>query len=136
MRNLLDLIGRLALGALFVNEAYDCIARPLHTKAVMAQFGLTWNPDLLLWTSAILLALGSLLLVIGYRSRFAAVLLLAYWLPLSFVLNPFWAVPAEDVRLTLLGLMKSLAIAGALLLVLAHGTGNYAVRKVLASAKS
>ena len=136
MRNTLDLLGRLALSALFLNEAYNCIARPKHTMGQMAAYGITWNPELLLWTSAALLVLGSVLLVIGYRSRLAAVLLLMYWLPLCFVLDPFWQVPADEVRLSLLGLMRNLAIAGALLLVVAHGTGAYAVRKVLASAKS
>ena len=136
MRNLLDLIGRLSLGALFVIEAYDCIARPIRTKAAMASYGITWAPDLVLWTASGALALGSILLVIGYRSRLAAALLLAYWLPLSFIVNPFWAVPAEELRLTLLSLVRYLAIAGALFLIVAHGTGGYAVRKVLASAKS
>ena len=136
MRNALDLVGRVALGALFVNEAYDVIARPVRTRAAMAEYGLHWQPDVLIWTSAVCLALGSLLLVIGYRSRLAALLLLLYWLPLSFIVNPFWSVPADEVRVTLLGLVRSLAIAGALLLVIAHGTGRYAVRKVLASAKS
>ena len=44
--------------------------------------------------------------------------------------------PRDEVRETLLGLMRYLAIAGALLLVVAHGTGKFAVRKLLASAKS
>ena len=136
MRNALDLVGRVALGALFVNEAYDVIARPTHTRATMAEYGLNWQPDLLLWTAAVCLVFGSLLLVIGYRSRLAALLLLLYWLPLSFIVNPFWSVPTEALRETLLGLVRYLAIAGALLLVIAHGTGRYAVRKVLASARS
>lgn len=136
MKNYLDLIGRLAVGAFFVNEAYDCIAKPLRTKAEMALYGITWHPDLLLWTSAFFLTLGSILLVLGYRSRFAALLLLAYWLPVSFILNPFWHVPHEELRQTLLGLMQHLAIAGALMLIIAHGTGRFAVKKILASARS
>ncbi len=136
MKNYLDLVGRLAVGAFFVNEAYDCIARPARTKLKMMSYGLTWQPELMLWAAAFCLALGSLLLVLGYRSRLAAVLLLCYWLPVSFAINPFWEVSGEELRETLLSLMRYLAIAGALMLIAAHGTGRFAIRKLLASAKS
>lgn len=136
MKNYYDLLARLAIGAFFIDEAYDCIAKPVTTKAKMMSYGITWHPELLIWGAAFCLVLGSLLLVLGYRSRLAAALLLVYWLPVSFVVNPFWDVPPDEVRETLLGLMRYLAIAGALLLVLAHGTGKFAVRKLLASAKS
>ncbi len=136
MKHYLDLLGRLSVGAFFINEAYDCIAHPVRTKAKMVEYGLSVQPELLLWGGAFCLALGSLLLVFGYRSRLAAVLLLVYWLPVSFALNPFWEVHGEELRETLLSLMRYLAIAGALLLIVAHGTGRFAVKKLLASAKS
>ncbi len=136
MKHYLDLLGRLTVGAFFIGEAYDCIAHPVGTKAKMLNYGISWQPELLLWAGAMCLALGSLLLVFGYRSRLAAVLLLMYWLPVSFAVNPFWDVPGGEVRETLLSLMRYLAIAGALLLIVAHGTGRFAVRKLLASARS
>ena len=134
MSNYLDLLGRLAIGAFFVNEAYDCIARPAATKLKLVAYGLTWQPGLLLWLGAFCVALGSVLLVLGYRSRLAAALLLVYWLPVSFALHPVWNVPADELREVLLSLMRYLAIAGALALIMAHGTGRFAVRKILASA--
>lgn len=134
MKHYIDLLGRLLVGAFFINEAYDCIARPLTTKAKMAAYGIAWQPDLLLWVGAFCVALGSLLLVLGYRSKLAALLLLAYWLPVSFALHPVWRVPAVEMREVLLSLLRYLAIAGALLLIVANGTGRFAVRKILASA--
>ena len=134
MKNVLDLIGRLLVGGFFINEAYDCIARPVTTKAKMVSYGITWQPELLLWVGAFCVALGSLLLVLGYRSRLAAALLLVYWLPVSFAVHPLWNVPVGELREVGLSLLRYLAIAGALLLIVAHGTGRYAVRKVLAAA--
>ena len=136
MSGVLDLIGRVAIGAFFLNEAYDVIARPATTKAKMIGYGLTWQPELLLWLGACCVALGSLLLVLGYRSKLAAVLLLLYWLPVSFALHPVWEVPPGEWRGVWLSLLRYLAIAGALVLIVAHGTGRYAVRKILASARS
>ena len=136
MKDTLDLIGRILLGFFFANEAYDCIVRPERTRLKMAEFGLTWQPEMWIWLAAIFLVLGSVMLIIGYRSRLAALFLLAYWLPLSFLVHPFWATPYEDLQPTFLSLMRYLAIAGALLLIVAHGTGKYAVRKILASTNS
>ena len=136
MRNVLDLLGRLAIGAFFFNEAYDVIARPVATRAKLVEYGLAWQPELLLWVGAFCVALGSVLLVLGYRSKLAAALLLAYWLPVSLALHPLWNVPPAEWRGVLLSLLRYLAIAGALLLIVAHGTGRFAVRKILASARS
>ena len=102
----------------------------------MLSYGITWQPELLLWVGAFCVALGSLLLVLGYRSKLAAVLLLVYWLPVSFALHPVWNTPPGEWREVLLSLLRYLAIAGALLLIVAHGTGRFAVRKILASARS
>lgn len=135
MKHYIDLLGRLLIGAFFVNEAYDCIAKPVTTKAKLVAYGLTWQPELLLWVGAFCVALGSLLLVLGYRSKLAALLLLAYWLPVSFALHPVWNVPGGEMREVLLSLLRYLAIAGALLLIVANGTGRFAVRKILASAR-
>ena len=136
MKNYLDLFGRLAIGAFFVNEAYDCLARPVTTKAKLIEYGLTFQPGLLLWGGAFCVALGSVLLILGYRSKLAAALLLVYWLPVSVALHPLWDTPPAEMREALLSLMRYLAIAGGLLLIVAHGTGRFAVRKILASAKS
>lgn len=136
MRDTIDLVGRLALGTLFVYEAYDSVAHVRSTRALMAEYGLTWNQDLLLGSAVLLLVLGSLMLVLGYRSKLAAFFLLLYWLPVTFIANAFWNETGEALRVAALDFMHSLAIAGGLLLVVAHGTGRFAVRKLLATARS
>lgn len=136
MRDYIDLFGRLALGTLFVYEAYDSIAHVRQTKVLMAAYGLTWNQDILLWSAVFFLVLGSVMLVLGYRSKLAAVFLLLYWLPVTFIANSFWNESGAALRAEALDFMHSLAIAGGLLLVVAHGTGRFAVRKLLATARS
>lgn len=136
MKDYIDLIGRLALGTLFVYEAYDSIAHVRSTKALMAEYGLTWNQDALLWIAVLFLTLGSVMLVFGYRSKLAAVFLLLYWLPVTFIANSFWNESGVELRVEALDFMHSLAIAGGLLLVVAHGTGRFAVKKLLATARS
>lgn len=136
MRDLIDLIGRLAFGALFVHEAYDTIAHPKSTKALMTEYGLTFGQDLLLWGGATCLVLGSLMLVLGYRSKLAAFFLLVYWVPVTFIVHSFWNEQGAALRAEALDFVEAFAIAGGLLLVLAHGTGRYAVRKLFATART
>ena len=136
MKDYIDLIGRIALGTLFVYEAYDSIAHVGQTKALMADYGITWNQDFVLWSAVFFLVVGSVMLVLGYRSKLAAVFLLLYWLPVTFIANSFWNETGAELRIEALDFMHSLAIAGGLLLVVAHGTGRFAVRKLLATARS
>ena len=136
MRDYVDVVGRLGLAILFAHEAYDTLAHVADTRAVMTQYGITWNQNLLLYLSAALLTFGSLMLALGYRSRLAAAMLLAYWLPVSLIVYSFWDAPADEARIQLRLLMDHFAIAGGLFLVIANGTGRFAVRKLLATARS
>lgn len=136
MKHYADLVARLLLGLFFGHEAYDTFAHLGDTRALMDRFGLTFAQDALLWGGVVFLVLGSLMLALGYRSRLAALLLLLYWLPVSFIAYAFWNETGAQLRFEALVLMQRMAIAGALLLVVAHGTGRFAVKKLLATARS
>ncbi len=136
MRDAIDFVGRLALGVLFSLEAYDTIAHPKSTKALMTTFHLTWSQDLLLWLAVVFLVLGSVMLIIGYRSRLAAFLLLCYWIPVTFIAYAFWNETGVEFRNESMQFVQRMAIAGGLMLIVAHGTGRIAVRKLLATART
>ena len=136
MRDYIDVVGRLGLAILFAHEAYDTLAHAAATRDLMSQYGITWNQNLLLYLSAALLTLASLMLLLGYRSRLAAAMLLLYWLPVAIIVYSFWDAPPDEARMQLRLLMNDFAIAGGLFLVIANGTGRFAVRKLLATARS
>ena len=136
MKHYADLIARLLLGLFFGHEAYDTFASLSSTRALMDRFGITFAQDVLLWGSVVFLLLGSLMLALGYRSRLAAILLLVYWIPVSLIAYAFWNETGEQLRFEALILMQRMAIAGALLLVVAHGTGRFALKKIFATARS
>lgn len=135
MKDYVDLFGRLALSILFVTEAYDSIIYWNETKKIMATYGLTWTQDILLWTSTVFLIVGSLMLITGYRSKLAAFLLLCYWLPVTFVVYSFWNESGDAFRDQAIHFVENLAIAGGLMLIVAHGTGKFAIKKLFATAR-
>lgn len=135
MRNIVDLIGRILLSFIFLYDAYDSIFYFKATKAKMTAYGLTWNQNLLLVGAIFLLILGGTLVLIGYRARFGAILLLLYWVPVTFIVHSFWNDPEPERRLQAILFTKNLAIIGGLLMVWANGAGKFSVKRILATTK-
>lgn len=135
MRDVVDLLGRIFLSAIFIFEAYDTIVFPGKTRRIMLEYGLDWNTNLFLYGSMFVLTLGAILLLIGYRSTFGALLLLCFWVPVTFIVHDFWNSPAAELRLQSIFFMKNMAIAGGLLMVIANGSGKYSVKRLLATTR-
>ncbi|NJL77163.1 MAG: DoxX family membrane protein [Saprospiraceae bacterium] len=148
MKNIVDLIGRIFLGFIFIFEAYDALFYFKANKMAMAYYGLTWRQDLLLTGAIAFLILGGTLLLTGYRAKLGALLLLCYWIPLTFTVHSFWNDPVDCQvlypcynqsdnfrRLQSIFFMKNLAIIGGLLMVAANGTGKYSIKRLFATAR-
>ena len=135
MKDFTDVLGRLLIAVIFYFEAYDKMFYMTPTRATMTSLGITWNQNFLIYASCFCLILGASLLVLGYRAALGAFLILLYWIPLTFILDKFWEIPMDDHetrRNVSLHFMKNIAIIGGLLMILAHGTGRYSMRRLLA----
>ncbi len=135
MKDGLDLLGRILIAFIFLFEAYDSIYYFKNTKETMTNYGLTWNQDLLLYGAIFVLILGGILVLIGYRSSFGAILLLIYWIPMTFIVYSFWNDPEELRRIQSLNFMKNLAIIGGLLIIIVNGSGKYSIKRIFATTK-
>lgn len=138
MKDVADLIGRILISIIFYFEAYDKIFYMTPTKATMAEYGITWNQDLLIQLSGFCLILGATLILLGYRSSFGVMLILFYWIPLTFILDKFWEIPVSDHetrRSVSLHFMKNIAIVGGLLIIWANGSGRYSMKRLLATTR-
>jgi putative oxidoreductase len=116
----------------------------------MEYYGLTWHQDALLYGAIVLLVLGGLMVLLGYRTKAGAFLLLLYWVPVTFIVHDFWNVPksceitfaCQDIglvgtdlyrRLQAFFFMKNLAIIGGLLMILVNGSGRYSIKRIFAT---
>lgn len=81
--------------------------------------GEPWTPILLAAALVIELACG-IALLIGFRERAAALLLVLYLIPVTLVLHSFWEAAAADVMSERIAFLKNLAIMGGLLAVYAE----------------
>jgi len=115
--------GRLMLAALFLHEAWSKLTAYAAAGVYMRVFGV---PEQLL-AFAIALELGcGLLILIGYQTRAAALLLAAFCIATALLFH----TKLGD-RNQLLHFEKDFAIAGGLLLLFAHGAGRWALDALL-----
>lgn len=135
MKHLLDLLGRIFIAMIFLFEAYDSIWYAEENKARMTEYGLTWRQDLLLYGAIFLLVVGGILVLIGYRVKLGALMLLAYWVPVTFIVHSFWNDPEDMRRIQSIFFMHNLGIVGGLLFVYVNGSGKYSVRRLFATSK-
>ena len=135
MYHLFDLIGRIMMSAIFVFEAIDSIMYAEQTKSTMADYGILWKQDLLLYGSITILIIGALMLLVGYRIKFGVWLLLIYWIPVTCLVYSFWNDPVETQRLNAIFFMRNIAIAGGLLIIAANGAGKYSIKRIMQVSK-
>ena len=133
MKDFADLLARIFIALIFLFEAYDSSVFFKKTKETMTQYGINWNQDFVLYAVIFMLVIGSVLVLIGYRSSLGAVLLLLYWIPVTFLVHSWWNDPAELQRETSMMFLKNVAIIGGLLMVYVNGSGKYSVKRLFAT---
>lgn len=119
------LLGRWCIAAIFLIAGIVKFMSYDATAAFMAVKGLPSVPYLL-YAAAILEILCGLALIFGFWTRLAAVILLLYLIPVTYIFHDFWNVPSPELRyLQLWMFLKNLAIFGGLLYVISVGAGSW-----------
>jgi putative oxidoreductase len=126
LQNPLALIGRILLAILFVPAGFGKIAGFAGTVGYATAMGLP-APQVGVAIALVIELFGGLALLIGYRTRLAAIALAVFTLVASFFFHAYWAVPAEQVMMQQLMFFKNIAITGGLLAFAAFGAGGFSL---------
>ena len=87
-------------------------------------------PSILLALAIIVLIVGALALISGYRARWGAALLLAFLIPATYYFHAPWnASDAAEASQQIIHFLKNLALMGAMLLVIVTGPGPGSVER-------
>ena len=119
-------LGRTGLAAIFLWAGYGKLVHLDGNIGYMKAFGVP-APELLIWPALLAELIGGAMLLIGLKARLAALALIAFTLPASFIFHAWWGAPADQVMNAQIHFMKNLAILGGLLTVVAHGAGRVAL---------
>lgn len=120
------LIGRILLAVMFVYAGYGKIGGFAGTAGYIASIGLPL-PQLLAAGSIALEIGAGLMLVVGWKARWAALALAAFTVLASMIFHRFWEAPAAQYMTQQLFFLKNLAVTGGLLMVAALGAGRWSV---------
>lgn len=124
-RSFLIFIGRLCIATIFILAGVSKFINFDQTAAYMASKGLTMIP-LFLFGAAAIEILGGLSLVLGYRTRLGAAILLLFLIPTTIIFHDFWNLSGAEYSEQQINFLKNLAIFGGLLYVLNYGSGKLA----------
>lgn len=122
------LVGRILIAFIFVFAGYGKITGFEGTVGYIASKGLPL-PQLAAIGAIIVEVGGGLMLVLGWRARWAAAAMFVFTLLAALFFHNFWAVPADQVQNTMIHFMKNIAMAGGLLFVVVHGSGPLSLDK-------
>lgn len=120
------LAGRILLALLFVIAGYGKIGSFSGTAAYMASQGLPMSEVLLVITIAIELG-GGLMIMLGWKARWAALAIFLFVVPTTVMFHQFWAADAAQVQNQMNHFLKNLAIMGGMLYIVAHGPGPFSL---------
>tara|TARA_B100000767_G_C19709469_1_gene512090 strand:- start:570 stop:956 length:387 start_codon:yes stop_codon:yes gene_type:complete len=121
MSNLIDLIGRLLISALFLISAYNKIFSIDGTMGWMEGFGI---PGFLLYPTIVLEIILPLFIIIGYKARISAGLLAIFCLATAFIFHFNFENQSETISF-----LKNIGLAGGFLFIVANGTKDWSVGK-------
>ena len=121
MVNLIDLVGRILISALFLMSAYDKIFSIDGSMSWMEGFGV---PGFLLYPAIALEIILPLCIVLGYKARVAASLLAIFCLATAFIFHLDFIDPIQKIAF-----LKNIALAGGFLFIVANGTKDWSVDK-------
>jgi len=124
----LSLIGRVMLASVFVTSGIDKISGFQGVVGAITSKGLPMADALAVAT--IIIEVGvALLLVAGWKARWAAFVLAVFTVIVTVFFHPFWAVPEAQKMMQQINFFKNAAIVGGLLFVMAFGPGRLSVDK-------
>ena len=128
VRTFAPLVGRILLALIFIISGFGKIMGFDATLGYIRSAGLPFAQ--LSAMAAIVVELGGgILLVLGWKARWAAAALFVFVLVAALYFHAFWASPPDQAMMQQIQFMKNLAIMGGMLYVMAYGSGPYSVDK-------
>ena len=124
--NALSLIGRIMLAAIFLITGFGKINGFQGVISQIASKGLP-VPEVLAVATIMVELVGGLMLVFGWKARWAALALAAFTALAGVLFHNFWAVPEAQKMLQQIQFLKNVAIIGGLLFVAAYGPGRFSI---------
>lgn len=125
-KNWLALLGRIIIGALFLISGLMMVKYWASMVQVVASTKLPY-PAFFLGGAIILEVLGGVSVILGYRTRLGAWLLIIFLAAATYLFHSFWKVDASHADAVREEFVRNIVYLGALFLLAAFGPGGYSI---------
>jgi len=130
LQSSLNIAGRILLCTIFLMSAvgnkipqFNNVAGYMGSEGVPA-------PKVMLAGAIVFLLVGSISIILGYRARCGATLLFIFLLLATYFFHDFWTFEDPVARQEqMISFMKNMALAGAMLMIMANGSGPLSLDK-------
>jgi len=126
--HVIDVLGRIFLSTLFLIEGTNKIFNYEETIQYMENFGV---PEYLAIPAIILEILFPLLLIIGYQTKIAALVMMIFTIVVAIIFHTNF-----DDQMQFITFFKDIAIAGGFIIIFVNGAGKFSVDYKLKSNKT
>ena len=138
IQGVITVVGRVMLATIFLMSAVgNKIPNFNDVAGYMASEGIPM-PQVMLVGAILFLIVGSLSLMVGFKTRIGASLLLVFLALATYFFHDFWTQPAGAMwvlstnsevkmpvqQIEMISFMKNLALMGAMLFIMANGSGS------------
>jgi putative oxidoreductase len=120
------LIGRLLMGWIFVSSGFGKLMNVAGFAAVLTKRGVP-APSFMGWLGAIVEFGGGLLIILGVKIRYVAILMILFVIVATLISHRYWDYPAEQLAAQHTNFWKNITIIGGLLFMFLAGAGRYSI---------
>ena len=129
VRSFGSLIGRILLILIFLNSGIGKIGNFEGTAQYMAKFGMPYT-SFFLFGAIVLELLGSVTIMLGYFTRFGALLLIIFLIPTTLIFHTNFVDSMQKIHF-----MKNVNMLGGCLILLSAGGGRFSFDHLLKGRK-
>jgi len=127
IRGILTFLGRIAIVAIFILSAGNNIPNFNQVVGVMRANNVPY-PEFLLPGAIVFLIVGGISILVGYKARFGALLLLIFLGLATYYFHNFWdKIDPQEKQLQMIDFMKNMSLMGTMLFIMANGAGPFSM---------
>lgn len=126
LNNASTLAGRALLGLIFIVSGFGKITGFAGTAGFMASKGMPMAEVLLVGAIAVEF-LGGLMLLVGWKARWAALAIFLFIIPATLIFHNPAGLTGQEAQNQMINIMKNLSIMGGMLMLFAFGPGAWSL---------
>ena len=120
------LVGRVIISWIFLSSGFGKLTDVAGFSAGLAKRGVP-APSFMGWLGAIVEFGGGLLILLGVKLRYAAILMILFVIVATLISHRYWEYPVDQLVVQRTNFWKNVSIIGGLLFMFLAGAGRYSV---------